>query len=141
MRFTVSLMAALVISLAFGASDSKQAFAQDTIEVGGLVGDPDAGAKVFKRCMACHTIEEGKNRVGPTLYGIIGHEAGAVEGYKYSKANQESGIVWTPEVISEYLENPRKYMPGTKMAFPGLKKPQQRVDVIAYIAANGGMVQ
>lgn len=138
MRMTVSLMAALALVIALGASDSKEAKAQDTIEIAGLVGNPDDGSKIFKRCMACHTLEEGKNRVGPSLYGIIGRNSGSVEGYKYSKANQEAGIVWTPEVMFEYLENPRKYMPGTKMAFPGLKKPQQRVDVIAYIAANGG---
>lgn len=97
--------------------------------------DPAAGEKVFRKCKACHAVGEGaKNKVGPQLNGLIGRTAGTVEGYKYSTANAESGVVWTEEALDEYLKNPRQYMKGTKMAFPGLKKDDERADVIAYLA-------
>lgn len=98
-----------------------------------MMGDPVAGQKVFKQCQTCHVNEPGKNKVGPTLWGIIGRTAGTVEGYNYSKANKESGIVWTEQAMFEYLENPRATIPGTKMTFAGLKKPEDRVNVIAYL--------
>ncbi len=134
----LAIAAAAFLVAGSGMMGASAVHAQDAIEIDGLTGDPAAGEKIYKRCAACHSLEEGKNKVGPTLYGIINAEAGQVPGYKYSKANLESGLTWTPQIMFEYLENPRKYMKGTKMAFPGLKKPQQRVDVIAYIAANGG---
>ncbi len=99
-------------------------------------GDAARGATVFNQCKACHVLEPGQNRVGPTLHGIIGRKAGTVEGFAYSDANKNSGVTWTEPVMFEYLENPREFMPGTKMAFAGLKKPQDRADVIAYIKAN-----
>jgi cytochrome c len=78
-------------------------------------------------------VEPGVNRVGPSLHGIIGRTAGSVPGFNYSAANKGSGVTWTEEVLFEYLENPREFMPGTRMAFVGLKKPQDRADVIAYL--------
>lgn len=98
-----------------------------------LVGDAAKGKKVFVRCMTCHTVQDGQNRVGPSLYGILGRPAGTVANFKYSKANKNSGIVWSEEIMFEYLENPPKFMPGTLMAFPGLPAPQDRADVIAYM--------
>jgi len=102
-----------------------------------LVHAPDvaAGKKVFRRCTACHTVDEGgKNKVGPILWGVFGTTAGArPTGYKYSDAMKASGIVWDDATMSDYLENPRKMIPKTRMAFPGLKKPEQRDDVIAYL--------
>ncbi len=68
------------------------------------------GAKVFKRCMACHTLD-GKNKIGPSLKGVVGSEAGKVEGFKYSKAMKESGIVWDEENLDKYLANPRTFIP------------------------------
>ncbi len=100
-----------------------------------LTGDAAAGETVFAQCRTCHLIDEGKNGVGPSMYGIIGRTAGSVEGFRYSDANANSGVVWTPEVMFEYLEAPREFMPGTRMAFPGLKNPQDRADVIAYLDA------
>jgi cytochrome c len=98
-----------------------------------LTGDPVAGARIFKQCQQCHTLQPGRNLTGPTLHQIIGRTAGTVEKFNYSKANKESGVVWTEQKMFEYLENPRAYIPGTKMIFAGLRKPQDRADVIAYI--------
>ena len=96
-------------------------------------GDAAAGKKVYNKCKTCHALEAGKKKLGPSLNGIFGRAAGSVEGYKYSKAMKESGIVWTEETMAGYLEKPKKFMPGTKMAFAGLKKEQQVADLIAYL--------
>ena len=98
-----------------------------------LTGSAEAGEKVFKQCLACHAVQAGVNKVGPSMHGIIGRTAGQVAGYNYSAANKASGKVWDPETMFAYLEAPQKFMPGTKMAFAGLKKPQDRADVIAYL--------
>lgn len=102
-----------------------------------LTGDAAAGETVFAQCRTCHLVEEGKNGVGPSLYGIVGRTAGTIEGFNYSDANKGSGVTWTPEVLYDYLEAPREFMPGTRMAFPGLKDPQDRADVIAYLQTQG----
>jgi cytochrome c len=91
------------------------------------------GEKLFKRCKTCHSLEEGKKKVGPSLFGLFGRTAGSVEGYKYSKAMKESGIVWDEETLDAYLTKPKDLVPKTKMAFPGLKKEQDRIDIIAYL--------
>ena len=96
-------------------------------------GDAAAGEKVYKKCKACHSLEEGKNKVGPSLYGIMGRPAGEVEGYKYSKALKDSGLTWDDATLDKYLEKPKDLVPKTKMAFPGLKKEADRQNVIAYI--------
>ncbi len=99
-------------------------------------GDADAGGKVFKKCKACHLVDSDKNRVGPSLMGVIGRAAGGVEGYKYSKAMLafgEGGAMWDDATLDSYLENPKGLVKGTKMAFPGLKKPEDRADLIAYL--------
>ena len=98
--------------------------------------DPEAGKKVFKKCFACHFVDKPKRKVGPSLQGLIGRTAGTLDKYKYSKAMRaagEGGLVWTPETLDEYLVKPRAYVKGTKMIFPGLKKPEDRANVIAYI--------
>jgi cytochrome c len=101
-------------------------------------GNADDGAEVFKKCRACHEVGEGaKNKVGPVLNDLVGRKAGTIEGFNYSVANKsaaEKGLVWTPEVLFQYLANPMAFMPGTKMAFAGLKSDQDRRDVIAYLA-------
>jgi cytochrome c len=101
-------------------------------------GDAAKGEKVFAKCKACHTTEAGKNRVGPSLAGLFGRTAGTVEGYKYSDSMKGSGIVWSDETVSQYLEAPKTFIPGNKMAFPGLKKPEDRADVIAYLKEATG---
>jgi cytochrome c len=102
-----------------------------------LTGDATKGETVFAQCKTCHLIEAGKNGVGPSLNAVVGRAAGTVEGFTYSDANKNSGITWTPEILFEYLKDPRGYLPGTKMAFPGLKDPQDRADVIAYLQTQG----
>ncbi len=99
-------------------------------------GDPAAGEKVFRQCQACHVIDAQQNRVGPYLAGIIGRPAGTAEGFKYSDAMANSGIVWNEETIAEYLANPRSYVEGNRMAFAGLRNEQQIADVIAYIQSQ-----
>jgi cytochrome c len=100
-------------------------------------GDAENGADVYKKCRACHDVgPEAKNKVGPLLNGILGRQAGTIEGYNYSEANKAAGskgLVWTEEVLFKYLEAPLTFMPGTKMAFAGLKDGQDRKDVIAYL--------
>lgn len=98
-----------------------------------LMGDPDHGKQVFARCMACHTIDAGVNKIGPSLHGIVGRTAGSAPNFAYSPANKKSGIVWTEQTIYDYLKNPQSKVPGTKMAFPGIPNVQDRADVIAYL--------
>jgi cytochrome c len=99
-----------------------------------MAGDIKAGEKVFKKCKACHVVDKEKNKTGPHLVNIMGRTAGSLESYKkYSKAMKESGIVWNEETLDVYLENPKKYIKGTKMAFGGLKKEKDRENVIAYL--------
>lgn len=101
-------------------------------------GDAAAGEKVFKKCKACHSLAEGKKKVGPSLFGVIGRAAGSVEGYKYSKAMLASGLTWDDETMAKYLTKPKVLVPKTKMSFAGLKKEGDVANVIAYIKANGG---
>lgn len=100
-------------------------------------GDVAEGEKVFRKCMACHTVEEnGPSRVGPNLHGVVGRTTATMENYAYSDAMKnmgEEGHVWSAEELDTYLENPRQAVPGTKMAFVGLKKPEERANVIAYL--------
>jgi cytochrome c len=98
-----------------------------------LTGDAAKGEKVFAQCKACHVAEAGKNRVGPSLWAVVGRTAGSIAGFNYSKANKESGVTWSEDVLFTYLEAPAKFMPGTRMAFGGLKQAQDRADVIAYL--------
>lgn len=119
----------LISSVGTGAAQAQ------TIE-----GDVTAGEKVYKKCKACHVVDEEKNKVGPHLVAIIDRPAAAVDGFKYSKAmikSAEDGLVWDVANLTEYLAAPKKMIKGTKMAFAGLKKPDDITNVIAYIAQFG----
>jgi cytochrome c len=98
-----------------------------------LTGNAANGEKVFAVCKTCHVAEKGVNRVGPSLWGVVGRKAGTIEGFKYSPANKNSGITWTEDNLFTYLAAPQKFMPGTYMAYAGMKSPQDRADLIAYL--------
>ena len=99
-------------------------------------GDVAKGEKVFGKCKTCHDIATAKNKVGPTLHGVIGRKAGAVEGFKYSEAMVASGVVWDETTIAEYIKKPKEFIAGNKMAFAGLKKDEEVADLVAYIQAS-----
>jgi cytochrome c len=118
-------------------ASSSPAPADTTTESGAawssFAGDATRGEAVFGQCRACHVTQPGQNRQGPSLHGIVGRQAGTVANYAYSPANRDSGITWTPEKLFQFLENPRRVIPGTKMIYPGIKDPQQRADLIAWL--------
>lgn len=116
------LMAASLAVLTLGSQAAAQA-----------AGDVKAGEQVFRKCVVCHDIRAGKHKIGPSLHGIAGSKAGAAAGYRYSPATQKSGIVWTDDNLDKYLENPRKLIAGTRMAFAGLRTKKERDDVIAFL--------
>jgi len=96
--------------------------------------DAAAGEKTFNVCRACHEIgADAKNAVGPVLTGVLGRKAGIYPGYAYSDANKTSGVTWDEATLAEYLKNPRAKVPGTKMLFPGLRRHEDIVNVIAFL--------
>jgi len=103
-----------------------------------FAGDPTAGAQVFKKCLACHAVGEGAQvKIGPVLNDLIGRKAGTYEGYNYSDANKNSGLVWDEKTLAIYLKNPQAAIPKTKMVFPGLPKDSDIDDLIAYLKQFG----
>lgn len=118
---TLSVAAALTAVLFAGAAGAA---------------DVKEGEKVFRKCKACHKVEEGKKSVGPHLFGIVGRSVAGVEGYKYSKAMVEygsDGAVWDAGRLDAYLNKPKDEVKGTKMAFAGLRKDADRENIIAYL--------
>ncbi|WP_333683347.1 c-type cytochrome [Pontibaca methylaminivorans] len=113
-----------------GAEDTAAAAAGSS-----LLADADManGEKVFKKCAVCHKLAEGENVVGPSLHAVVGRDVASVDGFRYSNAMQEYGGEWTPERLDDYLANPRDAVPGTSMSFAGLRKEQDRIDVIGYL--------
>ena len=117
-------MKRIVLAALFVATGLGQASAQDAV----------AGEKVFLVCKACHQVgDSAKNAVGPVLNGLFGRTAGTVEGYSYSDANKNSGIIWNEGTFSEYIKDPKAKVPGTKMAFAGIKDEQKIKDLTAYL--------
>lgn len=100
--------------------------------------DPARGKALFLQCQTCHALDPGQNRIGPSLAGIVGRQAGSLPGYAYSAANRNARFAWTEDKLFQFLEKPRHVMPGTKMVYAGLAKPQDRADLIAYLKSNGG---
>lgn len=104
------------------------------IDLAALFGstDPAAGEKVFRQCQACHKLEDGANGVGPHLYGVVNREIGSIGGFNYS-GNLPAGEAWTPENLFAFLESPKDWAPGTSMGYKGLRKPEDRAAIIAYL--------
>lgn len=96
--------------------------------------DPAVGEKVFLQCRACHTVDKsGKHAFGPSLWGVLGRKVGSAPGYGYSAAMVAKGGVWGFENLDLYLRNPGRFIPNTRMAFPGIQRSRDRVNVIAYL--------
>jgi len=122
---TLAIIAALVLSAA------HDAYAQ---------GDAQRGAKLFQQCIACHTLEPGRNLTGPSLANLFGRKAGSVSGFlRYSDALKRSGVVWNEQTLEAWLKDPTKFIPGNEMAFTAIKDDAVRRDFIAYLKAADTM--
>lgn len=118
---------------------AEEAVAEEEVDLATLLTTVDAsrGERVFGKCRACHKVEDGANGTGPHLYNVVGREIGAVEGFGYSGALTEVAEVWTPENLNAFLENPRGWAPGTAMSFAGLRDPEERAELIAWLDTIG----
>jgi cytochrome c len=114
--------------------------APDRIEA---AGDPEAGARLFRTCAACHTLEPGAHRTGPSLAGVFGRKAGTAEGFhRYSDALRSADLVWGEDALNGFLADPQAFLPGNRMTFRGIADAQGRADVIAYLrTATAGRAQ
>ena len=120
----MTVIGKLAVSLVFALASSAALAA----------GDPAAGEKVFFKCKTCHQIgPNAKNMIGPEQNGIEGRKSGVQPGYNYSDANKNSGVTWDEATFKEYITDPKKKIPGTKMVFPGLTNAKDRDDVWAYM--------
>lgn len=102
-------------------------------QAAGPAGDTAKGKTVFARCAACHDLNTGVVRMGPSLKGVVGRKAGGTANYSYSAAMKGKDVVWNDQTLDALLTAPMKYVPGTRMAFPGLSNPQDRANLIAYL--------
>ena len=114
-KVVIGAMAFLALPAAASAQDAKK------------------GEIIFRQCMACHSLEAGKNKIGPSLHAIVGRQAGTIEGFAYSDAMKNSGLTWDESNLTQYLLAPKSLVPGTKMAFAGIKDEVKRGDLIAYL--------
>lgn len=126
-------------SIDTGASEAPAEDGAEAVPFADLLAAADVGAgeKVFGKCKACHKVD-GTNGTGPHLDGVINRAVGGVAGFAYSDAMAGHGGAWDPETMSLFLENPKGYVPGTKMSFAGLPKPEDRANVVAYLQSLGG---
>jgi cytochrome c len=120
MRFAASF---LVLSVVLPFAAARPSLAEDV----------EAGKTAFKKCALCHTTEAGKNKVGPSLFGVVGRKPASLDGYNYSEAMKKFDHPWDSQTLDTYLADPRTTVPGTKMIFPGIKDEKERQDVIAYL--------
>ena len=116
----LSILAAVALVAATGAAQAQ---------------DLAAGEQSFRKCLPCHSVgEDAKNKIGPVLNGLEGRKSGTVEGYNYSEANKKAEIVWSEVAFKDYIVNPMAKVPGTKMAFAGIKNEKEIADLWAYLS-------
>ncbi len=119
------MISARILAAAFIASAAAPALA---------AGDVEAGKNVFKKCAVCHTAEAGKNKIGPSLFGIVDRKSATVDGFNYSPAMKGANKVWSAAELDTYLAAPQKVVPGSRMVFVGLPNAKEREDIIAYLS-------
>ncbi|MFN3816786.1 c-type cytochrome [Brevundimonas sp.] len=120
-------------------SDEERAVILASLPLPYSEADTENGRRVFARCRSCHTLPEGgPNMTGPNLWGVFGRQAGSVEGYNYSPALREADFAWTAEQLDEWLNNPRSFLPGNKMAFAGVRDETDRRDLIGWLKLETG---
>lgn len=117
-------MSKFILTLALVVSSSTVAIAER---------NSASGEALFGQCSSCHTVEAGKHRSGPSLYGIVGRDAGTVEGFRYSPAITNSGLVWDEETLAGFLMDPRGTIRGNRMGFRGVRSQQDADDIVAYL--------
>ena len=125
-------------------SEIDASVTESKVDIAALMamGDVVSGEKVFKKCAACHSIvKDGKNKIGPALYNVVGRKVGGVSDYKYSKALANYEKSWTFEELNGFLLKPAKWIKGTKMAYAGLRKEKDRASVIKYLNQNSDSPQ
>ena len=130
---------AIEIGEAKNASATSKDVVVEKVDITALMimGDIDSGEKIFKKCAACHSIAKGgKNKIGPALYNVVGRKVGEVADYKYSKALATYDKEWNFEELNGFLKKPAKYIKGTKMAYAGLRKENDRASIIKYLNQN-----
>lgn len=120
------------------ASDEGAEEAEEEVDFETLIAsaDPGAGERQFRQCAACHKVEDGANGAGPHLYGVVGRPVGSVDGFGYS-GNLPEGE-WTPENLNAFITNPSDYAPGTSMGYAGMRDPEDRANLIAYLDSVDG---
>lgn len=120
MRYAAGLALATAVAVSSGAARAD--------------GDAAAGQVVFHKCGLCHSVKQGENKVGPSLYGVVGRPSHSIASFNYSTAMAAYNVTWDPTALDHYLVNPRGVVSGTKMIFAGLKSDQDRANVIAYLS-------
>ena len=133
------LLLAPLLLIACSAGEASDAPAPASPAPATAMTELERGAIIWKRCRACHTLGEGeRHKVGPNLWGVFGQSAGAREDFNYSRAMKAAGLVWSDETMDAYLEKPNDYIPGNRMTYAGLRKPEDRAAVIAYLRSETG---
>ncbi|MDC3347893.1 cytochrome c family protein [Paracoccaceae bacterium] len=128
------------LAFALEIEDSGDAGAEEEIDFGALLASADLakGEKIFKKCKACHAVEEGMHKTGPSLWGVVGQGVAAAAGFTSYSGKLPASETWSADNLSAFLEAPKKWAPGTSMGFAGLKKPEDRAAIIAYLNEADG---